>query len=354
MPAIREATIHSIRIGVVLRFKNPEPWRVGWKQLYDEHLEYAAAVDRLGFDGLWVPEHHCIDTGYNPAPLTTLAAVAGVTRRCWLGTQPLILPLHNPVLAAEQAATVDVLSGGRLILGMGAGFRAEDFEAIGIPKKERGKRSDEAIQILTRALRGETFDFSGNFYDVKGVRLSPGPMQESMGFQLAVRSEVVARRAIRNSVDVNLQSREEALVFGPAVAQEAEKMNTDPNRIGGSIQRGGFIGTTREAAVEASKPYLRFQAEEYLTNAGADTNVQDHARKMIASVDAGEGAFTANEWLETLEADGDAIESTGLRPDWVNLTLWHSGMPLSQAIDALEQFAEQVLPHVKRPPLPKR
>lgn len=346
--------MHPIRIGVVLRFKNPEPWRIGWKQLYDEHLEYAAAVDRLGFDGIWVPEHHCIDTGYNPAPLTTLAALAAVTKRCWIGTQPLILPLHNPVLAAEQAATVDVLSGGRLILAMGTGFRAEDFAAVGIPKKERGQRSEEAVQILTRALRGEEFDFAGKFYDVRGVKLSPAPIQTSMGFQLAVRSAVVAKRSIRNRLDVNLQSREEGLSFGPVVAQEAEKAGIDPRTIGGSIQRGGFIGTSREAAVQASLPYLRFQAEEYLTNAGEDEKVQAHARQMIASVDAGEGAFTAEEWIETLEADGDAIASVGLRPDWVNLTLWHSGMPLAQAIDALEEFAEQVLPHIDRPPLPAR
>lgn len=346
--------MHPIRIGVVLRFKNPEPWRVSWKQLYDDHLEYAAAVDKLGFDGIWVPEHHCIDTGYNPAPLVTLAALAGVTRNCWIGTQPLLLPLHNPVLAAEEAATVDVLSGGRLILGMGAGFRNEDFETVGVTKRERGARSEEAIEIITRALRGEQIDFEGRFNNVKGVKLYPSPMQSDMGFQLAVRSEVVAGRAVRHGVDVNLQSREEALQFGPIVARVATAAGRNPAVIKASIQRGGFIGADRAKAVQASLPYLRFQAEEYLINAGEDEAVRAHARKMIASVDAGEGAFTNEEWLATLEADAAAIHSTGLAPDWVNLTLWHSGMPLGQAIEALEEFAARVLPHVKRVPLPQR
>lgn len=337
-----------LKIGIVLRFKNPHPWRIGWEQLYNEHLEYAAAVDRLGFDGIWVSEHHCMDSGYNPTPFVSLAAIAGVTKRCRLGTQPLVVPLYNPVLAAEQAAVVDVLSGGRLILGLGVGYADSDFEAIGISRKERGARSEEAVGIITRALRGEQFDYEGRFYNVKGVKLSPPPVQSEMGFQLAVRSPVTAKRAIRHRLDVNLQSREEALVNGKMVAEEANLAGLNPRNIGGSIQRGGFIGRTREQAVEDSMPYLLFQAHEYLENAGDDVEVQRHAHALIAAVEAGKGAFTADEWLETLEQDAEAIAATGLRPDWVNLTLWHSGTPLKPAIAALEQFAAEVLPRIKR------
>jgi alkanesulfonate monooxygenase SsuD/methylene tetrahydromethanopterin reductase-like flavin-dependent oxidoreductase (luciferase family) len=339
---------YPVRIGVVLRFKNPRPWRAEWRQLYCDHLEYARAVDSLGFDGIWVAEHHCMDSGYNPTPFISLAAIAGVTAHCWLGTQPLIMPLHNPVLAAEEAAVVDVLSNGRLILGLGGGYVDADFDALGINRKERGGRSEEALGIITRALRGEHFDFAGRFYDVKGVKLSPPPLQADMGFQLAVRSAVVAKRAVRHKVDVNLQSREEAVVNGRTVAEEARLAGRDPGQIGGSVQRVGFIGKTREHAVEASKPYLLFQAEEYLENAKDDVAIQQQARAMIGAVRAGKGAFTEEEWIEAIEKDAETISSVGLRPDWINLTLWHAGAPLGPAIEALNDFATKVLPHINR------
>lgn len=333
----------SLRIGVVLRFKNPLPWHAPWVDLYRDHLRYAKAVDRLGFDGIWVPEHHCIESGYNPAPFVTLAAIAGVTARCRIGTQPLLMPLHNPVLAAEQAAGVDVLSNGRLILALGGGYRDGDFDAIGINRKERGGRSEEAIEIITRAMRGEAFDFAGKYYDVKGVKLSPPPVQAKPEFQLAVRSSVVAKRAIRYRVDVNLQSIEEARVQGPAVVAEARAAGVDPATIRASVQRTGYIGASRDAAVAASKPYLLFQMQEYMENAGNDPVVRAHAQAMIDSAEAGEGAFTAGEWLESLRENAADIRAIGLEPDWINLTIWHSGMPVDEAIGALEIFAHDVL-----------
>jgi alkanesulfonate monooxygenase SsuD/methylene tetrahydromethanopterin reductase-like flavin-dependent oxidoreductase (luciferase family) len=337
-----------VRIGIVLRFKNPEPFRVEWAQLYSDHLKYAAAVDRLGFDGIFVAEHHCIDSGYNPTPLVCLAAIAGVTRTCRIGTQPFLLPLHNPVLAAEEAAVVDVLSHGRLVFGLGAGYRDGDFEAVGISRKERGGRSEEAIAIITRAMRGEAFDYHGKFYDMKGVKLSPPPVQKDPEFQLAVRAQVVASRAVRHRVNVNLQSREEALLHGPMVVEEARIAGVDSTRIGASIQRLGFIGKSREQAVEASKPYLRVQMEEYIENAGDDPILRADAYAMLERVNNGVGAFTAAEWREILGEDMNTIRSIGLRPDWINLTLWHSGMPVDEAIEALEIFAADVLPHLPR------
>src|SRR5262245_35248221 len=107
-----------VKIGLCLRFKNVPLWPSSWSDIYRDHLLYAQAADRLGFDGLWVPEHHCMKTGYNPAPLIALTALAGVTKRIKLGTQPLIMPLHNPVLAAEEVAVLDVISGGRVALGL--------------------------------------------------------------------------------------------------------------------------------------------------------------------------------------------------------------------------------------------
>jgi alkanesulfonate monooxygenase SsuD/methylene tetrahydromethanopterin reductase-like flavin-dependent oxidoreductase (luciferase family) len=339
------------KIGLVLRFKNPARWKIEWESLYADHLTYAAAADRLGFDGLWVTEHHCVPSGYDPAPLVALGALAVVTRRCRIGTQPLLLPLYNPVLLAEQACAVDVLSRGRLILCLGAGYRVGDFEAVGIPRAERGGRSEEALGVLLRALRGESFDYDGQFFKLRGVSVAPPPSQARVPVQLAARSAPAVRRAIRHGVDVNVHAVETAVELAPIFQEEAAKANRSLGDIGVSVQQEGYLGRNREEALTLSKPYRLWQAREAREFHG---NVADgaadaaSASRRISAIEAGEGgAFTADEWVEAIHSSARAIAGAGMRPDWVNLTLWHSGMPVEQALDALEQFAAEVMPRVR-------
>jgi alkanesulfonate monooxygenase SsuD/methylene tetrahydromethanopterin reductase-like flavin-dependent oxidoreductase (luciferase family) len=337
----------TIKIGLGLRFKNIPEWKVSWDVLYREHLQFAAAADRLGFDGIWVPEHHCMETGYNPAPLLALTAIAGVTKRCWLGTQPLVMPLHHPVLAAEEAAVLDVISGGRLILGLGTGYAPADFNALGVKFEDRGELSEECLGIIRRALSAEAFDFKGKFYDLKGVKLSPPPVQKKMKIQLAARSKVAAKRAIRHGLDVNVLTRDMALELAPTIIDLTSQLGRDSKSVGVSILEFGFIGGTRDAAAAASRPYLRYLGEEYVRNAGDNQAEKNAALKIVAAIEQGTiGPFTAAEWIETIFKDVEAIESAGLRADWINVNLFHAGMPLSQALDAVECFAAEVLPHL--------
>jgi alkanesulfonate monooxygenase SsuD/methylene tetrahydromethanopterin reductase-like flavin-dependent oxidoreductase (luciferase family) len=338
-----------LKIGVLLRFKNPEPWAIGWEKLYKDHLKYATAVDRLGFDGIWVAEHHCVPSGYNPAPFVALTAIAGATRRCKIGTQPLLLPLYNPVLVAEQAAAVDIFSGGRLVLCVATGYRDGDFEAVGIARNERGARSEEALGVLVRALRGEAFDHHGRFYVLQGVQLSPLPLQRPVKLQLAARSAPAVSRALRHGVDVNVFAPETALELSPTFRDEAAKYDRKLRDIGVSFHASGFLAGSRTEAVEASKAYQLWQAREFEGNAGGDVAEVASARRMIDAIEKGKGAYTAGEWIEKVQADCATIAKTGMRADWLNVTLWHSGMPVEQAIDCLEQFAAEVLPHITAP-----
>jgi alkanesulfonate monooxygenase SsuD/methylene tetrahydromethanopterin reductase-like flavin-dependent oxidoreductase (luciferase family) len=338
--------MHPVKIGVCLRFKNVPLRLETWDTVYREHLEYGSAADRLGFDGLWVPEHHCMSTGYNPAPLIALTALAGATKRCFLGTQPLVMPLHNPVLAAEEIAVLDVISGGRVALGLGAGYTASDFDALGISIRERGSRSEEALGVIKRALHGEAFDFKGRHYDLKGVKLTPPPLQKNMEIQLMVASAAAAKRAARHGVDVNLLSTEGLREYGPACVEAAAEVGRNPKEIGVSIMIIGFIGRSREAAVAAARPYLMFQAEEYAQNAQHDPAHQAAAEALKASYDRGDGPFTAAEWVETIQKNVQSIVDLGLKPSWINVTLWHAGMPVPEAIEALEQFSADVLPQL--------
>ena len=123
----------GIRVGIYLDLRNPPRWRRPWRDHYSRSLELCAEAERLGADSVWCSEHHLFkeDGGYLPQPLTFLAAVATRTSRVRLGTALVLAPLRPPAQIAEEAAIVDLLSGGRLELGVGAGYRIPEFTAYG-------------------------------------------------------------------------------------------------------------------------------------------------------------------------------------------------------------------------------
>ncbi|MGW3966971.1 LLM class flavin-dependent oxidoreductase [Amycolatopsis sp. NPDC005003] len=131
-----------MRTGLYFDMRNPVPWRRDPVRLYGEFLELCQEAERLGLDSIWVTEHHGFDDDYLPAPLTLLAAVAARTTRIRLGTGVVVAPLHRAAEIAEQAAVVDLLSGGRLDLGLGAGYRPAEFELYGASLRTRYAEND--------------------------------------------------------------------------------------------------------------------------------------------------------------------------------------------------------------------
>jgi len=146
-------------------------------QTRPEILRAARRVEELGFDSIWVGDHVSF---YVPIleSLTLLSFVAAATERVRLGSGVYLLPLRHPTITAKVAATLDVLSGGRLDLGVGVGgeFPAE-FGACGVPVNERGRRANEAIEVLRKLWTGETVEHRGKSFSFGPVTLAPGPIQ---------------------------------------------------------------------------------------------------------------------------------------------------------------------------------
>jgi probable F420-dependent oxidoreductase len=138
---------------------------------------FARAVEELGFDSLFVTDHLLAATRlYSVSflePLTALAVAAGATERVRLGTSVLIMPLRNPVLLAKELATLQFLSENRVILGAGVGWNEGEYEAVGVHKSERGKRTDEMLDIMVPLLEGETVSYQGHHYAVDNVSIEP-------------------------------------------------------------------------------------------------------------------------------------------------------------------------------------
>ncbi|MEE9276126.1 MAG: LLM class flavin-dependent oxidoreductase [bacterium] len=161
-----------------------------------EAFSYAERAEALGFDSLWVGDHIAFH-GHYPEALATLAAFAARTRRITLGACVYLLPLRRPAIAAKAAATVDYLSEGRFIFGVGVGGEGEaEFELCGVPLKERGARTDEALEILRKLWSGEEVAHAGRFFRFGPVRQSPPPASPGgPPVWVGGRSEAAQRRA---------------------------------------------------------------------------------------------------------------------------------------------------------------
>ena len=155
------------------------PWREGQDvgQLYRQNLEQAQLAEDLGFDAVWMAEHHFSPYGTCSAILTYCSNIAARTSRIRIGTAVVVLPFYNPIIIAEEAATVDQLSGGRLDLGLGRGYQAHEFAGVGIPIDESRGRFNECLEIILQAWTEPAVDFQGKHYTVPPTSVYPKPAQ---------------------------------------------------------------------------------------------------------------------------------------------------------------------------------
>jgi alkanesulfonate monooxygenase SsuD/methylene tetrahydromethanopterin reductase-like flavin-dependent oxidoreductase (luciferase family) len=182
-----------MKFGLLFRPQDP-PEAANIEQRWQEILAAGQAAEAAGWDGLFVPEHHMMPDAYLPSPWPALGALAALTSRVDIGTTVHLLPFEHPVHVAEHAAMVDVLSGGRLKLGVGLGNFPSEFELFGLNPKTQVSRFEESISILQRLWAGETLDHSGRHFTVKG-NLTPLPRNAELW--MGAMSEPGIRRAAR-------------------------------------------------------------------------------------------------------------------------------------------------------------
>ena len=155
-------------------------------QLYSEVIAQAELADRIGYDTFWVAEHHFHEYGVVPNSALMLATLAQRTERLRLGTAISILTFHNPLTVAENYAMVDVLSGGRLVYGVGSGYLPHEFAGYAIDPAEKRDRFDENLAIVRRLLAGERVSAKGRFSNVDAVALNVRPLQREVPIYVAV------------------------------------------------------------------------------------------------------------------------------------------------------------------------
>jgi alkanesulfonate monooxygenase SsuD/methylene tetrahydromethanopterin reductase-like flavin-dependent oxidoreductase (luciferase family) len=156
---------------------------IEWEVPFPEVLEMAKAAEEVGFDSLWLGDHLLYDTANGPRGpwevWTSLAAIAAVTNRILIGPLVASTSFHAPAMLAKQAATVDAISNGRLILGLGAGWNEREYTAFGFPFDNRVSRFEEAFTIIRSLLADGVIDFHGRYYEAKNCVLHPRATQLS-------------------------------------------------------------------------------------------------------------------------------------------------------------------------------
>lgn len=180
-------------------------------------VELVQAGEAAGFESAWTVEHTVVPAGYEsaypyspdgkmaggvddfplPDPLIWMAYVAAATSRIRLGTGILVLPQHNPVITAKQVATLDHMSGGRVLLGIGVGWLAEEFAAIGASFHDRGVRTDEYVAVMRELWTSPAPTFHGDYFDFDAAHCQPQPPRGSVPVIVGGHSRTAARRAGR-------------------------------------------------------------------------------------------------------------------------------------------------------------
>ena len=173
---------------------------------YHDFINYVVEAERLGFSSVFLVEHHFTGFGQVSASLNLLSYLAARTSRIRLGTAVVVLPWHNPILIAEQAATLDLLSNGRLDFGVGKGYRAYEFSGFCVPQDEATERFEEAMAVLRLAWSSDKrFSYKGKWWSYDNVVVEPSPSQRPHPpFWLGAGSAESIRRAARDGYNLLL------------------------------------------------------------------------------------------------------------------------------------------------------
>jgi alkanesulfonate monooxygenase len=225
-----------------------------WPELPDAAalIAYAERAEALGFDSLWVWDH--IFLGVDPPfpiiePLTLLAAIAARTRRIRLGTGVLVLPLRNPVVLAKELASLERIAGGRLLLGLAAGWYRREFDAVGVPFGERGRLMDRNLEILQRLWTETQVDAEYPPHRLRGANLSPKPARLPPILIGGYVDRVLKRAALNGGWLTYFYTPQGFAQSWAKVCGHAEAAGRDPAALVNANQLPIYVGASR-AAVE--------------------------------------------------------------------------------------------------------
>ena len=320
-------------------------------QEYRDIVELSVLAETLGFDSVWVSEHHGSSDGYLPSLLPMLAGIATATDRVKLGTGVILAPFHHPLRLAEDAAVVDQISGGRLILGLGLGWRDEEYRMFDVPMGERVARTVETVEILRKAWTGDRFSHDGRIFRFDDALVTPRPAQDpGPPIYLGGMVESSIKRAGRLG-DGYIRSRgglddtKQALAWAEEGAREGGKNAAE---LGFAQLQNAFVGEDGDAW-EVARDGVSHQLGVYAGwRAGTDTPEHPELKVMPPDEATLRELTPAGDRHEVIKALRPLIDAFASRDEFhLVVRLHYPGMDRDTAARSIELFGTEVIPALK-------
>jgi alkanesulfonate monooxygenase SsuD/methylene tetrahydromethanopterin reductase-like flavin-dependent oxidoreductase (luciferase family) len=347
--------------GLFFLMQRDERWSE--REVYDSALEQMLAAEALGYGSVWIAEHHFNDYGLCPAPPVLASFVAARTTTLRLGMGVSLMPLHHPIDLAEQLAVLDVVSGGRLDVGIGRGGTLQDYQTFQADRADSRARVEEGIALLERCWSGQRFDFAGRFHSAEGLHVRPRPVQRPHPpLFVAANSEDSVLSAARlglptlSSFFVPLDElrrrrriyRDTALAAGRPEAEIADLERRS------WVMRVVHVAPEHDEALRVTEPaFMGYQQKMAVlrteTTGGGVPNSFDRSllrlRPFGEYLDDGWAHFgTAAEVRAGLQ---EHLDATGYQR--VLLVMALPGLPTDLALRSMRLFAEEVAPALTAP-----
>jgi alkanesulfonate monooxygenase SsuD/methylene tetrahydromethanopterin reductase-like flavin-dependent oxidoreductase (luciferase family) len=328
-----------LRFGVMYDCRRHPDSDLSLTDVFAATLEQAVLADQLGLDQVWFTEHHFLADGYLPAFQPLAGAIAARTSRIRLSNDIALLPLYHPIRLAEELAVLDHISQGRMELGIGMGYVPAEFQAFGVPLRNRVSMTEEAIDILRLAWAPGPFDYHGRRYRLEGVDVHPKPVQpDGPPLWIAAMSEAGARRAARFGTNLLPQGRREEVLDPWREAVAAGGGDPAAYRVG--IIRSVLVSDDRERDWPLIRTAERYRMSIY--NRFMAETPDRYAWGDGGAIPQGVIMGTATECVAELRSFVDTFGITDIVT---------SGLPpgVDPALMAanLERLAAEVLPHLR-------
>ncbi|WP_181778774.1 LLM class flavin-dependent oxidoreductase [Pseudonocardia pini] len=331
---------------------------------YKEVMGQVEYAEELGFDNVWLAEHHGSHYGSMPSPQIFAAAAARATERIRIGAAVSVLPFANPVRVAEDWAMVDVLSNGRLDLGVGRGYQPPEYAMLGLTERQPVSRKvfRESLDILIGLYENETFSYQGEFYSIEDVSITPRPVQRPRPpiFVAALSPgtfDLMGEYGLDGMALVGLEPLDVVMDHVLKAKRDLAARGLDAAALRYPLFCLTALGHTKDAAIQKIAPALQWHfttaaqifpgGSTHAAPEGYEFFAQQFAAGASATVDdlLGSGLFLA----ETAEGMCSVVERarTTIGQNEMTLHFRFGGMPDKDVRESMKIFAEEVMPQFK-------
>lgn len=351
----------KVEVGLLMALQAPASSSISPADMFSAVPRLAARAEERGFDSMFFTEHHGSDLNEVPSPFIASAAAAATTDRLRIGSAVALPAFYNPVRLAEDVTTLDNISRGRATVGVGMGYRQEEFDRFGVDAKFKVSHLTESVEILRRSLAGEVFDFDGRVHSLTGIKVRPRAVQSAVPVWMGAQKRPGLTRAGSAGLTLPLSgapipiAQKQRVIYLEALAAAGH----DEDSVEFPVVRECFCAPTDDAAWETAAPFVSVLFAEYkkfmkLPSVAADGSYEADAGSTTADYESLR-EFGRDRMLigspDTLVQEFARHQQELSCDHWV-LRMHFPGMPLATFEQSLDLFGSEVLPEIRFSPSP--